>query len=364
MVTKPPGSLLLRRFGENKRALQKTFKKKPMQITRNNYQKILQKVQGSIEQAKNKIIRDKVELSWQVGKIIEENLPKNQQEKYGKELIKKLGQDTLIGPNVLYKMHGFYKAYPKLPKNDSRLNWSHYRVLSGVKKSGERRILEDLTKKDSLDSDELQKEVTKLKALPSKHSKAVKITKKKITPQRGKLFSYQIKKIAGSTKYFLDCGFGVFREVVEALPNALRNEEQIVGITKNDSGYSIKKLVTTSQQLHVYVAYLERVVDGDTIRVNLDLGFGIFHHEILRLAKINAAEMSTNEGKKSKKALEKILKDLRFLIVKSIKTDIYGRYVADIFFAENKKESDPKKVADTGVYLNQLLLDRKLAELF
>lgn len=74
--------------------------------------------------------------------------------------------------------------------------------------------------------------------------------------------------------------------------------------------------------------------------------------------------MAPDAGKKSKKILEKILKYVPFLIVKSIKTDIYRRYVADIFLALNPKEPDPQKVVYSGLYLNQFLLNRDVVEIF
>ena len=80
----------------------------------------------------------------------------------------------------------------------------------------------------------------------------------------------------------------------------------------------------------------------------------------MRLAKINAAEAETKEGKKATAALKKILKDSSFLIVRTNKTDLYGRYVADVFFGKGS----PKKVAENGEYLNQLLLDRGLVEVY
>ena len=61
--------------------------------------------------------------------------------------------------------------------------------------------------------------------------------------------------------------------------------------------------------------------------------------------------------------LKDILKDVEFLIIKTNKTDIYGRYIADVFFSENG-EIDEQKVADEGVYLNQKLLDLGAAEVF
>ena len=141
----------------------------------------------------------------------------------------------------------------------------------------------------------------------------------------------------------------------------------------------LKESQTHPKNINVYKAYLEKVVDGDTIRVVLDLGFRIFHKEILRLKGIDAPELSTIEGKKSSDALKQILKDVPFLIIKTIKVDIYGRYVADVFLAPptrhfreggnpaNLSNSHPElvvgpqQIADSGVYLNQMLLDKGLA---
>ena len=121
-------------------------------------------------------------------------------------------------------------------------------------------------------------------------------------------------------------------------------------------------LAEPTKNLHTYKAYLEKVVDGDTLRVVLDLGFKIYHKEILRLAKINAPERGTTDGDKSTKALEKVLKNVKFLIIKTNKIDIYGRYIADVFFSENDEE-DAQKVADEGIYLNQRLVDLGVVEL-
>jgi len=49
---------------------------------------------------------------------------------------------------------------------------------------------------------------------------------------------------------------------------------------------------------------------------------------------------------------------LGFRCDRTNQTDIYGRYVADVFF--DKEISDSQLVAENGIYLNQLLLDRGL----
>jgi hypothetical protein len=51
-----------------------------------------------------------------------------------------------------------------------------------------------------------------------------------------------------------------------------------------------------------------------------------------------------DQTQKGKKVLEKILKDVPFAFVKSLKKE---SRVADIFLARNQKEPDPQKVADS-----------------
>ncbi len=349
------------------------MKKKPREITTKNYQDLLQKVQKQITETQNKIfqntIRQKVEMAWEIGKLVAQHLSNNSDSNYGKNLIKRLASDVNIAEKTLYQMHNFYKTYKQLPANNTQLNWSHYRVLSSIKTKSKRKYFEDLTKKNSWNSSQLQLEISSANssssALETKDSSDILQTKKqqKLSFTRGKLFSYKISKLGLEKRFFLDCGFKIFREIEESFANELHREGAIVTVEKNSSSYKIKKSnLKSSRQLHTYLARLERVVDGDTIHVILDLGFKIFHQEILRLAKINAPEISTNAGKKSKSELEKILKNNPLLIIKTNKTDIYGRYVADVFFAE--ENSTPKETANNGTYLNQLLLDRGMVEIF
>ena len=304
-----------------------------MKITLKNYQKLLKKIQQKITTAQENIVRNvnrqKVVMSWEIGREIDVHLKGDLRSEYGSELFKKLQQDTQIELSTLYQMHAFYKTYPQLPKPDKQLNWSHYRNLVAVKNDEVRNRLEELVVEKNLGSNRLKKEISavKKKKIASKSPAKLRFT-------RGQLFTYALNKDGE-----IDLGFNIF----------LTSDQKISAVKKSD---------------YTYVATLERVVDGDTIHVKLDLGFGVKHHEILRLAKIDAAAADTKEGKKATEGLKKILKDVKFLIVKTNKTDIYGRYIADVFFDESGKEKDPQKVAQTGTYLNQILLDKKLAEVW
>lgn len=329
-----------------------------MKIALNGYKKFLTQVQELIQKTEQNIVqtvnRQKVEMCWQIGKIIDQHLLKNDRAEYGKNFFTQLAQDTAISEKTLYQMRSFYKAYPKLPKDENGLNWSHYRSLASVKDQEKRKYLEDLTATNNLDSNQLAREITKSKPRVVKKSAA-----KKLKFERGKLFTYKIRKFSDTSAAFVDCGFNVFNEIKSTVSG-----DGIFEVTKKGEKFGLKKSAANFHQLHTYKAFLEKVIDGDTLHVVLDLGFEIRHREILRLAKISAAEAGTVEGENSTAALKKILKDVPFLIVKTNKTDIYGRYIADIFFDEKGKEKDPQKVADSGIYLNQLLLDRGLVEVF
>lgn len=86
-----------------------------------------------------------------------------------------------------------------------------------------------------------------------------------------------------------------------------------------------------------------QVIDGDTIRCDLDLGFHTWRRgETLRLAGINAPEISTPEGRKSKKTLQVwIDENYKNVTIQTVKTkagsdqrEKYGRYLAIIWIKE------------------------------
>ena len=81
--------------------------------------------------------------------------------------------------------------------------------------------------------------------------------------------------------------------------------------------------------------------------------------------------MDTDEGQRAKRFVEARLKDCDFIIVKTYKdrSDKFDRYLADIFYVAKGdaraggpiEQSDPSLVAREGKFLNQELLDERLA---
>lgn len=103
--------------------------------------------------------------------------------------------------------------------------------------------------------------------------------------------------------------------------------------------------------MYEYNAVILRVVDGDTVDVNADLGFDVHFNIRLRLSGINAPEISTQEGKDTTAYVRSVLPLGAKVVIKTTKDrkDKYGRYLAEIVFPE------------TGEVLNQILLQKGLA---
>ena len=51
-----------------------------------------------------------------------------------------------------------------------------------------------------------------------------------------------------------------------------------------------------------------------------------------------------------------------FFIIKTYSTDIFDRYLVDVFYLPG--EADPQKVATEGIHLNQELLDEGFADVW
>ncbi len=83
-----------------------------------------------------------------------------------------------------------------------------------------------------------------------------------------------------------------------------------------------------------YNARVRRVIDGDTIEIMLDLGFGIYHSQTIRLFGINAPELKGKtkaEGLKSKEYLSKLVNELIVVETFQGKKEKYGRYLGVIY---------------------------------
>jgi micrococcal nuclease len=98
-----------------------------------------------------------------------------------------------------------------------------------------------------------------------------------------------------------------------------------------------------------------KVVDGDTIDVDIDLGFNISYYQRVRLAGIDTPESRTKDkmekafGLESKKRLEDILKDCKKVVIRTQKpdsTEKYGRILGWLYIDDQDLSVNDQMIRD------------------
>lgn len=82
--------------------------------------------------------------------------------------------------------------------------------------------------------------------------------------------------------------------------------------------------------MYKYNAVVNKIIDGDTVNMTIDLGFRLSYTANCRLSGINAPEIDTEEGKTSKIALTILLGLGNKYLIESTGLDKYGRPIVSI----------------------------------
>jgi len=91
--------------------------------------------------------------------------------------------------------------------------------------------------------------------------------------------------------------------------------------------------------MYEYQARILRVVDGDTLDVEISLGFEIYKRERLRLNRINTPEVrgaDAARGKQASRRVEALAPVGSTVLIRTIKDsqEKYGRYLAEVFIEQ------------------------------
>lgn len=82
-----------------------------------------------------------------------------------------------------------------------------------------------------------------------------------------------------------------------------------------------------------YAAQVVRVIDGDTLVLDIDLGLSVTARAVVRVAGVNAPELPTPAGEAAKAFVEELVTARGAgVLVRTVKDrrEKYGRYLADI----------------------------------
>ena len=86
---------------------------------------------------------------------------------------------------------------------------------------------------------------------------------------------------------------------------------------------------------YIRKATILRIVDGDTVRLQVNLGFNTYQESNFRLYNYNAPEMRGEEkkfGELATQHLQGILPIGTEVVIRTHKADKFGRYLAEIFY--------------------------------
>jgi endonuclease YncB( thermonuclease family) len=325
------------------------------------YSRLLSEISTLYTQTRHAVLS----LYWNIGKHISEieqkSLPRSE---YGEYLIQRLSKDLTekfgkgFSERNLRQMRGFYRAY-SIRQAPAELGWSSVVLLLSVKDEGERKLLEERAVNEKLSYRELRKLVR------SGNRAAGPAGKNKALPEtvRGQLHTYSLVKSsqmdASGNALPVDCGFNIWRSV------PVKDREPYAGVgyissEKKKKSFRIKPQDSLDPDLlYTYTAKPERVIDGDTLWVIVDLGFRTFTRQKLRLRNIDAPELGSEKGERARRFVERRLKGLPFVIVKTYKSDKYDRYLTDLFFLPGV--DDPERTAAEGILLNRELVEKGMA---
>ena len=329
------------------------------------YKSLLTKVRETLILGQQRIEAQKVKTYWETGRLIQDDIFKNKgRADYGTDLVSRLARDLGLNPRILHYCIQFARAYPRPPilNGRSKFKWTHFRELISVPDPKMRGELEEKAARHNWSAEELG---IRIKAnitdqRQERRQIAAPVKQEFLVPKRGTLYTYRIVKRpelgvkgAETAPLLLDLGFGMYRRLTPRA--AVRfSADQVVESdydTKEET-YALKASERTPKELFTYQAVIERVVDADTLKVRIDLGFDLEHRETLRLRDIDAPEVGTKAGDAAKAFVQSLLKEADSVILHTTRSDKYDRYLSDVFFSRGNEEE---------ILLNNLLLEKGYA---
>ncbi|MFA5168420.1 MAG: DUF1016 N-terminal domain-containing protein [Candidatus Omnitrophota bacterium] len=355
------------------------------------YDQLLTAIRGARTESRARVEKaveqERVREAWEIGRLIDAHvLQHKERADYGKQVILRLSKDLGMSDTELYYMLQFARTYPNF-RAPGKLSWANYETLLSVNDPDERAELEEKAAKENWTQDQVRAEVRKRKA--ARNGMQVPKKEAKLTAKPGIPHTYRVVCGTEESERVLDLGFSNYLRLSEVVADTKAFKEgDVVTSSQDPNGkYSLElyspgrvvqnspvsipinrsaaeigavptaiykekaKVETGSTRAtepgYTYEIKVLEVIDGDTIKAVVDLGFGFRTVQKLRLRGIDAPEIATADGMGAKKALEKMLGKNSPILIKTVKSDKYDRYLADVFVS--------------SVYVNQKLLDEGYA---
>ncbi len=105
------------------------------------------------------------------------------------------------------------------------------------------------------------------------------------------------------------------------------------------------------KDLYTYKAIVEKVVDGDTLKLTVDLGFTVYWKSSCRFYGVNTPELKGKDKDKALLAKEYVNTCVPIgtpVMIQSKVLDKYGRPLVDVFYGEEFKNHLNKELIEKG----------------
>ena len=319
-------------------------------VKSNGYKTLLSKVRKTLVEGQQRIERERVRTYWPIGSLREAGrviradiLNHKDRAGYGEQVVLRLARDLSVDRSVLNRCVRFAEVYPRAPIGATwhQFSWSHYRELMTIPDDEKRSRFEKMVLRNDWSVHELAARIRGSSIFSAGSRQAVEPPRgKPLTPLRGTLYTYQIVKrpsVSADTipELRVDLGFGVFHKVDSRLLSGF-SDGNIVESRPKEDAYKFYKGGRTAKDLYTYAVEIEKLIDGDTLKVRFDLGFNVEVRETLRLRGIDCPEMDIKAGQAAKVFVQSYLKEAQTVIVRSSRSDKYDRYLADVYIPKVK----------------------------
>lgn len=107
------------------------------------------------------------------------------------------------------------------------------------------------------------------------------------------------------------------------------------------------------------------VIDGDTIKANIDLGFGVTITRRLRIAGIDAEPINTLNGQVAMATLAYLLNNAESITAEYLEDDKWGRAIVNLYITPKpplNSQYPQQTQPDSTINVATVLLSRKLAK--
>lgn len=306
----------------------------------------------------------KVRTYWETGRLIGEHLGLHAaRADYGAEIVPRLETDLGINQTVLYRCIRFAQSFPKLAAR-SELSWAHYRLLIQIDDRTERSTVAAQAAKGGWTSRELEQRVRFAVARVAVETETapdpaaapattelpgpghLEARPRPLVPKRGSVGTHRL--VAHGATLAVDLGFTAFRDLADGEVADLKAGEFV---RIDPRGRPAPAPDARSGDLYTYRATVLRVVDGDTLWLEVMLDGRYWLKQKVRLRGLDCPEMDTAEGKAAKRFVEVQIARAARVVVTTTKPDKYDRYLSDVFL-------EPAVAgADDVIFLNNALLE-------